>query len=391
MRVAYLPAPGCLDQALPLARELSRSVELHLVLEISPRAWVNNALGLPHPGLAPGVHDGAAFLRQHLPRHALTDLSGLASARLAVYPSGLSLTTLRVSMEVARAITDFAPDLLHFEGESARTLSWLPLVGRRFVLSVHEVTVPRGSGYSEIRVAKRVLIPRAAHIIARGTVCAHEIDRRYHVSSGSMSVVPLGPPDYFRAWQTQAAPATVRRKCATFFGRLTPRKGVDVFIEAARRLAEVMPQTDFVVAGLPERGVIPPPAQKLATSCSLQVLPRRLAPRDVAELLSRTTVLVAPYRHARQSGVVMTAYAFGIPVVASDIPGLRDQVRTGVSGLLVAAGDPEALAAAVGAVLADSEARDRLSQGALRMSETECGWTAIVGRTVGAYRSVLDA
>ena len=70
----------------------------------------------------------------------------------------------------------------------------------------------------------------------------------------------------------------------------------------------------------------------------------------------------------------------------SEIPGLRDSVLHGATGLLVERGDPGALAQAVARILADSSLRDHLIQGALEWAE-RFSWDAVSD----AFATVLRA
>jgi glycosyltransferase involved in cell wall biosynthesis len=65
---------------------------------------------------------------------------------------------------------------------------------------------------------------------------------------------------------------------------------------------------------------------------------------------------------------VVEANALGTPVVASDAPGLRDSVRHGETGLLAPAGDVDAFAAHIGALLGDDALAHRLGAAALTWS-----------------------
>lgn len=78
-------------------------------------------------------------------------------------------------------------------------------------------------------------------------------------------------------------------------------------------------------------------------------------PRDDAlRLLRSATVLAVPSRsQENQPLVVLEAFACGVPVVASHLGGLPELVEPGRYGELAPAGDPDALAAALGRLLAD--------------------------------------
>jgi glycosyltransferase involved in cell wall biosynthesis len=85
----------------------------------------------------------------------------------------------------------------------------------------------------------------------------------------------------------------------------------------------------------------------LPNGARVEVIPGYVPNRQLAELFQRSTLVACPYVDATQSGVVLTAYAFRKPVVASDTGGLPEYVHHGETGLLVPPGDPGALAGAV--------------------------------------------
>jgi glycosyltransferase involved in cell wall biosynthesis len=58
-------------------------------------------------------------------------------------------------------------------------------------------------------------------------------------------------------------------------------------------------------------------------------------------------VVALPYKHIFQSGVLFMAYSFGLPVIATDVGSLREDVAEGQTGFLCSPGDPDALAEAI--------------------------------------------
>ena len=86
------------------------------------------------------------------------------------------------------------------------------------------------------------------------------------------------------------------------------------------------------------------------------------------DAMRRARVLVQPSRKEGWGLTVLEANACGTPVVATDVPGLRDAVRSGETGMLATSGDPVALADRVLEVLGDDGLRDRLAAGALAWS-----------------------
>ena len=80
----------------------------------------------------------------------------------------------------------------------------------------------------------------------------------------------------------------------------------------------------------------------------------------------------------------MEANGCGIPAIAYDVPGLRDSIRDGETGLLVPSGDIEGLAEAIIKLLTDAELRERLGRNALDWASS-FGWD----RSAEEYMTVI--
>ena len=103
------------------------------------------------------------------------------------------------------------------------------------------------------------------------------------------------------------------------------------------------------------------------------------------EALASAGVLVLPSFAEGFGLVLIEAMAAGVPVVATDVPGVRDVVRDGVTGLLVPPADPAALAAALRRVAADAALRDRLVTAAGADVRRRFAW----GVVLPLYRELL--
>ena len=86
--------------------------------------------------------------------------------------------------------------------------------------------------------------------------------------------------------------------------------------------------------------------------------------RDVNDLMAAADIFTLSSAHEGLPVAVMEAFAAGLPVVATAVGGLPQQVRDGVEGLLVPAGDSDALADALVTVAADDDTRRRMGAAA---------------------------
>jgi glycosyltransferase involved in cell wall biosynthesis len=135
-----------------------------------------------------------------------------------------------------------------------------------------------------------------------------------------------------------------------FFGLVRPYKGLDVLIDALI----AMPDTDWqlTVAGEPWQDLtdMRDRLRRAGAASRVEWIDRYVPAPIAAELFARADVVVLPYLHATGCGVLALTLGAGKPVIASSVPGLREQVVDGETGWLVPPGDAQALAAAIAAV-----------------------------------------
>lgn len=168
-----------------------------------------------------------------------------------------------------------------------------------------------------------------------------------------------------------AAPRTDAGHDVVYAGRLSHEKGVEDAIRAVSRTAD---GTVLHVAG---DGPLRASLEELARheAPGRVVFHGRLAADELADLLRRSRALLLPARwHENQPMIVLEAFAVGLPVVVTDLGGLPELVTDGEHGLVVPAGDPAALAAAVDRLVADPDLA--LAMGRAGRARLEAGFGA---------------
>lgn len=135
-----------------------------------------------------------------------------------------------------------------------------------------------------------------------------------------------------------------------FFGLIRAYKGLDVLIDA---LAGLPNHVHLLVAGefYEDEQAYRDQVSRLGLADRVHIHAGYVPDADVRVFFSAADVVVQPYRHATQSGVVQTAFQFGRPVVVTRVGGLPDMVRDGVDGVVVAPDDPAALTAGLERVI----------------------------------------
>ncbi len=154
-----------------------------------------------------------------------------------------------------------------------------------------------------------------------------------------------------------------------FLGRLRIRKGVEVLLEALRLLGGEAAQVELWIAGDGEhRRSLERTTRQLGLEERVRFLGRcdRAAVRG---LLTHCRALVVPSIYEGMPLVVLEAMAAGAAVVASAVSGIPEVVQDRVTGWLVPAEDPRALAAALTEAADRAEAARRGEAGRRRLEE----------------------
>ena len=174
-------------------------------------------------------------------------------------------------------------------------------------------------------------------------------------------------------------------------GRIAPWKGQHVFLEAARRIAAARPEVEFVVAGDPLFG-----EEKYARSLRDQAAGLGVRflgfVEDVPALLRDLDVVVhASVQPEGMGQSVVEAMLSGRPVVATGLGGTAELVEDGVTGRIVPAGDPGALARAVSDLLADPGSAAEMGRRARHVARDRFDLDRYAREMAGVYEEVLAA
>jgi glycosyltransferase involved in cell wall biosynthesis len=194
-------------------------------------------------------------------------------------------------------------------------------------------------------------------------------------------------------WTLQDAsniPALAERlkwKRLLFFGTLRRNKGLDLLLSAA----ESLPGYSLTIAGEPvdqdyyQREVLPRIRQLQARGVSIRLIDRFTTEAEATELFATHSAIILPYtqQFAAQSGVVFLALAHELPVVASEVGGLRDLFRQFPVGRSFSDLTPGGLSSAIHGFF-DGNHRDELL-GRIRAAKQHFSWDNAAAATLDAY------
>ncbi|MEB2398422.1 MAG: glycosyltransferase [Alcaligenaceae bacterium] len=177
---------------------------------------------------------------------------------------------------------------------------------------------------------------------------------------------------------------------AIMVARLLKDKGVVEFVQAARLAASEATALRWVLAGSPDPGnpasISDAEFDRWKQEGVVECLGER---KDVADLYAGAHIAVLPsYREGLPKSLVEAA-ACGRAVVTTDVPGCRDAIEPGVSGVLVPARDARALADAVSRLAGDAPLRRQMGAAGRALAEAEFDIRKVVEAHLAIYAELL--
>ncbi|MGD9781196.1 MAG: glycosyltransferase family 4 protein [Kiritimatiellia bacterium] len=171
------------------------------------------------------------------------------------------------------------------------------------------------------------------------------------------------------------------------FSQSVEEKAFDVLLEAWSAVARKDPVARLVMLGDGDASPWKALAESLGIGPSVRFVGWASEP---SEYYRRAALFVLPSRSEGMSNALLEAQSWGLPCVASDIPGNRAVVEDGVNGLLVPVGHAPALAEAMLRLLADEPLRKKLGGRARDRARSDFSLAAVADRLGEIYRSLAE-
>ncbi len=284
-----------------------------------------------------------------------------------------------------------------------------PALGERpLVISTWGSDVMSPDESPDVHHRKAGLLQLADRVTATTPLLAQATARYAGLAFASIAVIPFGV-DVARfvvgragepttaGWRPSqaAAPAALnadRPPTVGFLKHLRPTYGPDVLLRAFRLVLDRVTDARLLIVGEgPMRSDLEALAAELKISHAVEWC-GAIGHEEVPAAYAAMDVYVMPSRQEAFGVTALEAQAAGVPVVASDLPGVRQAVApdAGASALLVPPEDPAALADAILRLLADRDLRQRMGLAGRQFVADHFQWSQCVDRMTALYETLLE-
>jgi glycosyltransferase involved in cell wall biosynthesis len=334
--------------------------------------------------------DVFAVVSTHADHYNLWQRSGLdlVSASTFSSDSGAAVSLLLQSKlrSLAASIAQKQPDVIVYP----MVHPWTPFLQRYLrriphVITVHDPTPHPGLKHFASSLWEKMSARRASRCVVMSSKFVTNLAER-GIPAERIDVIPHGIFSFYGTQANARAGSDGATKSILFFGRITAYKGLEVLLQAFQRIARNRDNVWLDVVGA---GDLKPYSRLLETLPNVRVVNRWVDDAEVAPFFQRATLAVLPYTTASQSGVIPLAATFRVPVVATTVGALPDQIRTGETGLLVNPNSVDELAEAIELLLDQPDLATRMGENLSKATGETGNWDRIADAYLESCRKAL--
>lgn len=258
---------------------------------------------------------------------------------------------------------------------------------KRMILTVHD-PFPHEDSYHDTFIV-RLRRWCAFHLVKKFIILNKKQRQQfldfYKLKSGNVFDSRLSAYDYL-ATIKQDLTAVPKERYILFAGRISEYKGVDFLLKAMDSVHLTIPDVKLVVAG---NGQFHFDTSKYEKLEYIEFRNRFIPDEELVALISHAQFVVCPYTNATQSGVIMSAFAFLEPVIATEVGGLPEMVGYGKLGIIVPPSNEKALAEAIVEMSNNDEMRKQFVRNiSEQYQHGKQSWTSIAAEIKHFYAKI---
>jgi len=252
-------------------------------------------------------------------------------------------------IKIKQSIEEIKPDLVHiFNGEGypwAVLISlWLKKNKIPYVITIHDVRPHYGDLWGIINNILRYFSYKWASGIHLHTKSAYGDVSFNTIAEKKVFIIPHGNIGSLFCKNKRRV---IKSNIIMFFGRIEKYKGLDLFLKACLILInEFKKDLIIVIAGPGKIGRREKKIIEKFEENKILLINKYLTYEEAGALFSKAGVCVLPYKDASQTSLIGICGTFGVPVVATAVGGLKEDVPR-IGGLLVNPNHPKELAIAI--------------------------------------------
>lgn len=348
MKIAYISPIYFSDVDLSYLQALNKHADVYYFIPLGPStkgAAINIDRLLPTSDILPA--DSYSELEK------LGNIINLDKTFIINNGVNTKLKAFTLTLKILRKLKELHIDVIHLTEMPNWNYFPLYLIKNKIVLSVHDPFVHSCVTSKWYEFRRKLAFRLLKNFIIFNKNQRNEFIKYYRLEKKRVFNSILSTYTYLHMYKTNIK----KKNQVLFFGQITSHKGLEYLLPAMNIIHQYDKEAKLIVAGRGNFHFDISPYQDLDY---INIHNRFIPDEELANLIQESSLVICPYIDATQSGVIMSAYAFETPVIATNVGGLPEMVEHLKTGLIIPARDTQAIVDGVLSLLQDKDLQSQM-------------------------------
>ncbi|MBO6183782.1 MAG: glycosyltransferase family 4 protein [Chryseobacterium sp.] len=294
---------------------------------------------------------------------------------------------LYISYQIHQYLKEINPDVIIIDNSMLTYFVSTLAFRKKMLLLVHDPFLHSGEDFFIDRYLRKIHFSLIQQKMLLNENQKNEFISYYNYNPKDIHTSFLSVYDFLNYFKTNESVDSGNFNIL-FFGRISPYKGIKFLLDAFVGILSTKKYTDITltIAGSGDFDFDIEPYKKYP---EIKIINEFIIPENIANLIFKSSVVVCPYIDATQSGVVMSAYAFKKPVIATNVGGLPEMVKDQLTGIIIEPKNSEAIRNAILELYNNSDLLETMSQNIEKLYFSgEKSWASSANRFIEAFENI---
>ncbi|MCX8531490.1 glycosyltransferase family 4 protein [Chryseobacterium luquanense] len=294
---------------------------------------------------------------------------------------------LFISYQIHQYLKEINPDVIIIDNNMLTYFVSTLAFRKKMLLVVHDPFLHSGENLIIDRLLRKIHFSLIKQKMLLNENQKNEFIAHYNYNPKDIHTSFLSVYDFLNYFKTKEFVVSDNFSIL-FFGRISPYKGIKFLLEAFVDILSTKKYTDITLT-IAGSGDFDFDIEQYKKYPEIKIINEFIIPENLANLIFNSSVVVCPYIDATQSGVVMSAYAFKKPVIATNVGGLPEMVKDKLTGIIIDPKNPEAIKNAILELYNNSDLLEKMSQNIEKLYFSgEKSWASSADRFVEALENI---
>ena len=328
MKIAYLSSTSFADLDVSFLNELRKFDDVYYFITITQYSLSSTIINIKTQFPRPGIYKASIYKELE----CFGDYIDLNKTYVInrTTRKGFSLSNFILTLKLIIFLRKLKIRILHITYflELSEILI-LPFF-KNLVITVHDPLPHKGERTFKKNLYRKITKKFVKKFILMNGKQTNLFCEKYNIPPDEIFISKLGPYSVLKKFSNDLS-LVQKQKYILFFGRISPYKGLEYLLPAIENVHLKFHDIEFIIAG---NGKYYFDKSHFDNLKYVKFINRFIPITELVSLIENSYFIICPYIEATQSGVIMSSFAFGKPVIATNVGGLSEVIENNYTGLL---------------------------------------------------------